>query len=77
MSTIVEATFDGNVFHPTSEVPLLPNTIVRLTVETMPPNMCGSTSFLKTARELNLEGPADWSSNLDQYLYDKESDLGQ
>ena len=28
-----------------------------------------SESFLKVARSLNLEGPPDWSSRLDDYLY--------
>ncbi len=77
MSTIIEATFDGNVFHPTGSVPLLPNTVVRLTVETMSTAKATSTSFLQTARELKLEGPPDWASNLDHYLYGKESDVGQ
>jgi hypothetical protein len=27
---------------------------------------------LRTARSLNLEGPPDWASNLDKYLYDEE-----
>lgn len=26
-------------------------------------------SFLKVAMSLNLEGPPDWSENLDEYLY--------
>ncbi len=25
--------------------------------------------FLQTARSLNLKGPADWSANLEEYLY--------
>jgi hypothetical protein len=28
-----------------------------------------ATSFLRTARALNLEGPPDWSANIDEYLY--------
>ncbi|HXQ33906.1 MAG TPA: hypothetical protein VN843_07840 [Anaerolineales bacterium] len=31
-----------------------------------------SESFLKVARSLNLEGPPDWSSRLDDYLYDNQ-----
>ncbi|MDX6496948.1 MAG: hypothetical protein QOG23_208 [Blastocatellia bacterium] len=27
------------------------------------------TSFLQVARSLRLQGPADWSSRLDDYLY--------
>jgi hypothetical protein len=66
MATTIEATFDGRVFRPTEPVSLPPNTTVRLTVEPLPekPN-----SFLRTARSLRLEGPPDWASNLDVYLY--------
>jgi len=35
MSTTIEATYDGQVFRPTSLVPLAPNTTVRLTIETL------------------------------------------
>ena len=74
MSTIIEATFDGNVFHPTGSVPLLPNTLMRLIVETMSTAKAPSNSFsfLQTACELKIEGPPDWASSLDQYLYGKE-----
>jgi hypothetical protein len=36
MSTTVEATYDGKVFRPTSQVLLAPNTMVRLTIEALP-----------------------------------------
>ena len=71
MSTIVHATFDGAVFRPTEPVDLKPNTSVSLTVETQTAKPIASASFLQTARSLNLEGPADWSENLDKYLYDE------
>ncbi len=64
----IVATFDGNVFRPTGDVPLLPNTVVRLTVETMPAQHKEGISFIKTARELGLQGPPDWASNLDNNL---------
>jgi hypothetical protein len=66
MATTIEATFDGRVFHPTDPVSLPPNTTVRLTVE---PIQGKPTSFLRTARSLGLEGPPDWASNVDTYLY--------
>jgi hypothetical protein len=69
MATTIEATFDGKVFRPVGVVELPPNTIVRLTVEPLPTQ---STSFLRTARSLNLQGPPDWASNLDNYLYGEE-----
>jgi predicted DNA-binding antitoxin AbrB/MazE fold protein len=73
MATIVEATFDGSVFRPVEPVSLAPNTSVRLTIETLNPE---SASFLKTARSLHLEGPPDWSANLDKYLYGEEGKGG-
>jgi len=32
----------------------------------------GNASFLRTARSLNLEGPADWSARLEDYLYGRQ-----
>jgi hypothetical protein len=77
MSTTIEATYDGNVFRPTGPVSLSPNTPVRLTVETLPPPTRPPTSFLQTTRALHLQGPPDWASNLDDYLYGKEADGGR
>lgn len=37
--------------------------------ETLPDEEIRPRSFLRTARSLQLEGPADWSANLDHYLY--------
>lgn len=42
MSTTVEATYDGQVFRPTSLVPLEPNTTVRLTIESLARDTPGS-----------------------------------
>jgi hypothetical protein len=77
MSTTIHATFDGNVFRPTGPVSLSPNTPVRLTVETLSTSTNPPTSFLQTARALRLQGPPDWASNLDDYLYGKEASGGQ
>jgi hypothetical protein len=66
MTTTVEATFDGQVFRPTTPVSLEPNTPVRLTVEPLPPpGDERPASFLRTAKSLNLVGAPDWSANLD------------
>lgn len=65
MATTIEATFDGQVFRPAGPVALPPNTIVRITVETLPDE---PASFLKTARSLDLEGPPNWATNLESYL---------
>jgi len=64
MNRTIEAVFDGQVLHPTEPLALEPNTRVRLTLEPVPPAEPGASSFLQTARSLNLEGPPDWSANL-------------
>lgn len=69
MTQTVEAIYDGAVLRPAAALPLEPNTRVRLTVEVLPPAEAAAPSFLRTARALALEGPADWSANLDNYLY--------
>jgi predicted DNA-binding antitoxin AbrB/MazE fold protein len=74
MGKIVEALFDGKVFQPDEPVELKPNTRVRIIVQTISLEGDEVASFLRTARSLNLEGPPDWSNNLDEYLYG-EKDL--
>ena len=73
MVKTIDAIFDGRVLHPEEPMALEPNTRVRITVETVPAGARATASFLQTARSLNLEGPADWSANLDQYLYGEET----
>jgi hypothetical protein len=68
MTQTVEAVYDGTVLHPETALTLEPNTRVRLTVEVLPPAQAPA-SFLDTARSLDLQGPPDWSANLDSYLY--------
>jgi len=69
MSQTLEATFDGSVFRPDQPIELEPNTRVRITIEACPNSGQNSESFLRVARSLNLEGPPDWSSRLDDYIY--------
>lgn len=69
MSQTLDATFDGNVFRPDQPIELEPNTRVRITIETNPASEEEAQSFLAVARSLKLEGPPDWSSRLDDYLY--------
>jgi predicted DNA-binding antitoxin AbrB/MazE fold protein len=68
MSQTLEATFDGSVFRPDEPIELKPNTRVRITIEPTEPSVQGTESFLRVARSLNLEGPRDWSSRLDDYV---------
>ncbi len=69
MSKTLEAIFDGEVLRPDEPIELEPNTRVRLTIESVETPEKQPTSFLQTARSLNLEGPSDWSERLDEYLY--------
>ena len=66
MTQIVEATFDGEVFRPTSTVELPANTrvqlLIRFEIEKAP------VSFLEVAANLKLEGPSDWSVRINDYL---------
>lgn len=70
MTQTIEAVYDGAVLRPETALGLKPNTRVRITVEILPPTEASASSFLRTARSLGLSGPADWSENLDNYLYD-------
>ena len=73
MVKTIEAVFDGQVLRPEDPLVLEPNTRVRITIETMEPTPERTSSFLRTARSLNLDGPPDWAMNLDTYLYSGES----
>jgi hypothetical protein len=69
MTTTIEAVFDGDAFRPDRPSSLAPNTRVTLVVIT-PDVSEPSESFLDTAMSIKLKGPADWSENLDRYLYE-------
>ena len=69
MSQTLEAMFDGSVFRPDQPIEMEPNTRVRITIEPATTSDKESVSFLEVAESLNLEGPPDWSSRLDEYLY--------
>lgn len=69
MSHTVEAIYDGAVLRPVTELGLEPNTRVLVTVEVAGSSKPAGSSFLQTARSMNLDGPPDWSANLDNYLY--------
>lgn len=69
MTKTIDAVYDGKVFRPREPILLEPNTEVRITIETESPSDPGELSFFATARSLNLDGPADWSANLEDYLY--------
>ncbi len=60
MLKTVHATYDGKVSRPEE-------------IEIIRPAKAKTGSFLETARSLKLEGPADWSSHLEDYLYGNKS----
>ena len=69
MTQVIHAVFDGESFRPTKPITLAANTQVRMIIETIPAQPAQPRSFLQTARSSSIEGPADWSSRLDTYLY--------
>ncbi len=78
MTTVIDATFDGQVFRPSQPVSIEPNSKVRLIVESAEPTNQPSEnapklgepySFLKVLRSIEINGPPDWSANIDKYLY--------
>ena len=72
MTKTIEAIFDGTVFRPETVVKLEPNTRVEITIKTKVVTEEKPKSFLRVARSLRLEGPKDFSENLDNYLYGGE-----
>lgn len=76
MIQTLEAVFDGEVIYPDEPIGLEPNTRVRIVLETIPEAEAKPISFLRAARSLKLNGPADWSTNLDAYLYGEEGERG-
>ncbi len=73
MTKTLEAVYDGEVLCPDEPLDLEPNTRVRVTIE-VEEQRTQTRSFLDTARALNLEGPSDWSTRLDYYLYGTQRD---
>lgn len=86
MDKILDATFDGEVFRADEPVNLASNTKVKIIIEDaeekpkklelveMPKKGKGEPySFLRYAKSLKLEGPRDFSTNIDEYLYGGKS----
>ena len=74
MANVIEATYDGRVFCPDEPLDIAPNTRVRIAIEAVTANGEEPPSVLDVALSLNLDGPPDWATNIDRYLY---GDLGQ
>jgi predicted DNA-binding antitoxin AbrB/MazE fold protein len=67
MANVIEATYDGKVLKPDEPLELEPNTRVRVVIEAVLPEKPEAPSFFKVARSLSVDGPPDWSENLDNY----------
>jgi len=65
----IDALYDGHVFLPQQKPALKANTRVRITVEQVKLKRARKKSFLDTARSIKIDAPADFSANLDEYLY--------
>jgi hypothetical protein len=64
MVKTIETVYDGKVLRPADPLVLEPNIRMRLTIETVSPVTEGAGAFLRVARSLNLDGPADGAANL-------------
>jgi hypothetical protein len=74
MVVTVDAVFDGRVFLPVQPIRLPANTRVQIAVTA---DVELPVSFLDVAEALALEGPPDWSLQLDEYLYGGKQLNGQ
>jgi|GEM_PF-755300 predicted DNA-binding antitoxin AbrB/MazE fold protein len=70
---VIEAVYDGRVFLPQQSPMLKANTRVRITVEQVKAKRTRKKSFLETARAIKIDAPADFSTNVDEYLYQGKS----
>ena len=71
MTQTLSAIYDGEVLKPESPLTfqIKPNTRVKVTIEELVTGDLHEVSFFEIARSLNLQGPSDWSSRVDDYLY--------
>ena len=74
MTKTIGALYDGQVLRPDEQLNLRPNTRVRITIDSPDIDKSKPMSFLGTARQLNLDGPTDWSDRIEDYLYGKQVD---
>ena len=76
----IEAVSDGTLLHLREPLELKEGTRVRVTLEVIEQEVIEHEaieqekprSFLQTAKNLQLQGPPDWSTSLHQYLYSEE-----
>lgn len=76
MLKTIYLTNDDKVSHPEESVNPEPDICTRLTIGILKPAKAKTGSFLQTARSLKPEGPCEWSTNLDDCLYENKSRMG-
>ena len=74
MRVKLNAIFDGKALLLEEDIDLKPNTMVSVIIESSEPEKKKPLSFLDTARNLELDGPSDWSIRLEEYLYGEITD---
>lgn len=78
MTRTIEAVFDGEVLRPQEPLDLEPETRVEITIQSVPGRKNnGTQSFLDLAASLDLEGPPDWSENLEKHLYGNQGQANE
>ena len=75
MATKLNAVYDGKVFKPEGPLDLKANMRVRITIEEteIGKSKPKKRSFLQTALSLKISGPPDWSTRLEDYLYEERN----
>jgi predicted DNA-binding antitoxin AbrB/MazE fold protein len=71
----IEAVSDGAILHLKEPLDLKKGTRVRIVIEAVEAVEVGEEkllSFLQTAKNLRLQGPPDWSTNTQHYLYSED-----
>ena len=73
MTRSTEAVFQDGVLRPLEPLDIAPNTRVRITVEFPDAGDADAGAFLRIAQGLRLNGPADWSEQVEESLWSDES----
>jgi hypothetical protein len=71
MTQTIEALFDGKSLHVKEPLSFAPNTVVRVTVETIETST--NNDFFAACIAANLDDPSDWSENLEEYKNDEQN----
>ena len=76
MSMTLHLTYDGETLRSDEPLDLKAGARIMVTVESIESGDSGAApySFFHTALGMNLDGPSDWSTRLDDYLYGEPCD---